>query len=75
MLIKKNTNKQGERMKTKKIEAGIYEIITNKNTYKVEQNLELFDKGWEIFSENGKEDIASTLSEAKEFIQIIEERA
>jgi len=62
-------------MKTKKIEAGIYEIITNKNTYKVEQNLELFDKGWEIFSKNGKEDIASTLSEAKEFIQIIEERA
>ena len=62
-------------MKTKKIEAGIYEIITNKNTYKVEQNLELFDKGWEIFSKNGKEDIVSTLSEAKEFIQIIEERA
>ena len=69
-----NKNK-GEKMKTKKIEADIYEIITNKNTYKVEQNLELFDKGWEIFSENGKEDIASTLSEAKEFIQIIEERA
>ena len=75
MLNKLTNNKQGERMKTKKIEAGIYEIITNKNTYKVEQNLELFDKGWEIFSENGKEDIASTLSEAKEFIQIIEERA
>jgi hypothetical protein len=75
MLNKLTNNKQGERMKTKKIEAGIYEIITNKNTYKVEQNLELFDKGWEIFSKNGKEDIASTLSEAKEFIQIIEERA
>jgi hypothetical protein len=75
MLNKLTNNKKGERMKTKKIEAGIYQITTNKNTYRVEQNIELFDKGWEIFSNNGKEDIASTLSEAKEFIQIIEERA
>lgn len=62
-------------MKTKKIQAGVYQITTNKDIYKVEQNDELFDKGWEIFSKNGKVDIASTLSEAKEFIQLIEGRA
>nr|BAR20289.1 hypothetical protein [uncultured Mediterranean phage uvMED] len=75
MLNKLTQTKQGERMKTKKIEAGVYQITTNKNTYRVEQNIELFDKGWEIFSNNGKEDIASTLYEAKELIHIIEERA
>jgi len=75
MLNKLKQTKQGEKMKTKKIQAGVYQITTNKDIYKVEQNDELFDKGWEIFSKNGREDIASTLSEAKEFIQLIEGRA
>ena len=75
MLNKLTQTKQGEKMKTKKIQAGVYQITTNKDIYTVEQNDELFDKGWEIFTKNGKEDLASTLSEAKEFIQLIEERA
>jgi len=75
MLNKLTQTKQGEKMKTKKIQAGVYQITTNKDIYTVEQNDALFDKGWEIFTKNGKEDIASTLSEAKEFIQLIEERA
>ena len=72
-MDKKNSN--GEKMKTKKLQAGVYQITTNKDIYKIQQNDELFDKGWEIFSKNGKEDVASTLSEAKQFIQLIEGRA
>ena len=75
MTNKTTQTKQGEKMKTKKIQAGVYQITTNKDIYTVEQNDELFDKGWEIFTKNGKKDIASTLSEAKEFIQLIEGRS
>ena len=42
--------KKGDKMKTKKIQAGVYQITTNKDIYTVEQNDELFDKVWEIFT-------------------------
>jgi len=72
-----NLNK-GERMKTKKIVSGTYEIKTNKYLYEVYQNEHLFDKGWElrIIHEHDKEWIETcpTLSDAKSLIQGIEQK-
>ena len=45
MTNKTTQTKQGEKMKTKKIQAGVYQITTNKDIYTVEQNDELFDQG------------------------------
>ena len=62
------------KMKTKKLQQGSYEITTSKNIYRIEQNIDLFDKGWEIIVDNEIIDIASTLSEGKSVIKMIEER-
>jgi len=61
-------------MKTKKLQQGSYQITTSKNIYRIEQNIELFDKGWEIIIDNEIIDVASTLSEGKSVIKMIEER-
>ena len=81
MLNKLTNNKQGERMKTKKIATGWYKITTNKDVYEVENNIELQVSGWELGvrhqhnNELEKIDTCATLKEAKEVIQMIEKRA
>lgn len=61
-------------MKTKKIQTGYYQITINNNVYTVEQNFDLFDNGWQIEIEDEIIDIASTLKEAKQVIQEIEDK-
>ena len=61
-------------MKTKKIQMGYYQITINNNIYTVEQNFDLFDNGWQIEIENEIIDIATTLKEAKQIIQEIENK-
>ena len=61
-------------MKTKKIQTGYYQVTINKNVYTVEQNFDLFDNGWQIEIQDEIIDIASTLKEAKQTINEIEER-
>ena len=66
-------------MKTKKIQAGVYQITTNKDVYEVENNLELETFGWEISvkhnGEREKIDTCASFKEAKSGINMIEERA
>ena len=61
-------------MKTKKIQMGYYQITINNNIYTVEQNFDLFDNGWQIEIEDEIIDIASTLKQAKQIIQEIEDK-
>ena len=61
-------------METKKIQTGYYQITINNNVYTVEQNFDLFDNGWQIEINDEIIDIASTLKEAKQVINEIEER-
>jgi len=61
-------------MKTKKIQMGYYQITINNNIYTVEQNFDLFDNGWQIEIEDEIIDIASTLKQAKQVIQEIEDK-
>jgi hypothetical protein len=61
-------------MKTKKIQMGYYQITINNNIYTVEQNFDLFDNGWQIEIEDEIIDIASTLKQAKQVIQEVENK-
>jgi hypothetical protein len=61
-------------MKTKKIQMGYYQITINNNIYTVEQNFDLFDNGWQIEIEDEIIDIASTLKQAKQVIQEVEDK-
>jgi len=61
-------------IKTKKIQTGYYQIKINNNIYTVEQNFDLFDNGWQIEIEDEIIDIASTLKEAKQVIQEVEDK-
>jgi len=61
-------------MKTKKIQIGYYQIKINNNIYTVEQNFDLFDNGWQIEFQDEIIDIATTLKEAKQIIQEIENK-
>ena len=61
-------------MKTKKIQMGYYQITINNSIYTVEQNFDLFDNGWQIEIEDEIIDIASTLKQAKQVIQEIEDK-
>ena len=61
-------------MKTKKIQMGYYQVTINNNIYTVEQNFDLFDNGWQIEIEDEIIDIASTLKEAKQVIQEVEDK-
>ncbi len=53
---------------------GYYQITINNNIYTVEQNFDLFDNGWQIEIEDEIIDIASTLKQAKQVIQEIEDK-
>ena len=61
-------------MKTKKIQMGYYQITINNNIYTVEQNFDLFDNGWQIEIDDEIIDIASTLKQAKQVIQEVEDK-
>lgn len=61
-------------MKTKKIQTGYYQITINNNIYTVEQNFDLFDNGWQIEIQDEIIDIATTLKQAKQIIQEIEDK-
>ena len=61
-------------MKTKKIQTGYYQITINNNVYTVEQNFDLFDNGWQIEIQDEIIDIASTLKQAKQVIQEVEDK-
>tara|TARA_R100000541_G_scaffold40987_1_gene48452 strand:+ start:360 stop:569 length:210 start_codon:yes stop_codon:yes gene_type:complete len=61
-------------MKTKKIQMGYYQITINNNIYTVEQNFDLFDNGWQIEIDDEIIDIASTLKQAKQVIQEVENK-
>ena len=61
-------------MKTKKIQTGYYQITINNNIYTVEQNFDLFDKGWQIEIQDEIIDIAITLKQAKQIIQEVENK-
>jgi len=62
-------------MKTKKIQKGWYEITYNNNTYEAEQNFDLFDNGWQLMKDGEIIDTCFSLTEAKNVIKMIEERA
>tara|TARA_R100000329_G_scaffold120393_1_gene99249 strand:+ start:380 stop:592 length:213 start_codon:yes stop_codon:yes gene_type:complete len=68
-------NKKGENMKTKKIQKGWYEVTYNNNKYEVEQNFDLFDNGWQLMKDGEIIDTCFSLTDAKNVIQMIEERA
>ncbi len=53
---------------------GYYQITINNNIYTVEQNFDLFDNGWQIEIEDEIIDIASTLKQAKQVIQEVEDK-
>ena len=61
-------------MKTKKIQMGYYQITINNNVYTVEQNFDLFDNGWQIEIQDEIIDIATTLKQAKQVIQEVENK-
>ena len=61
-------------MKTKKIQTGYYQITINNNIYTVEQNFDLFDNGWQIEIQDEIIDIATTLKQAKQIIQEVENK-
>ena len=61
-------------MKTKKIQTGYYQITINNSIYTVEQNFDLFDNGWQIEIQDEIIDIATTLKQAKQIIQEIENK-
>ena len=53
---------------------GYYQITINNNIYTVEQNFDLFDNGWQIEIDDEIIDIASTLKQAKQVIQEVEDK-
>ena len=53
---------------------GYYQVTINNNIYTVEQNFDLFDNGWQIEIEDEIIDIASTLKQAKQVIQEVEDK-
>ncbi len=53
---------------------GYYQITINNNIYTVEQNFDLFDNGWQIEIDDEIIDIASTLKQAKQVIQEVENK-
>ena len=53
---------------------GYYQVTINNNIYTVEQNFDLFDNGWQIEIDDEIIDIASTLKQAKQVIQEVEDK-
>ena len=53
---------------------GYYQVTINNNIYTVEQNFDLFDNGWQIEIEDEIIDIATTLKQAKQVIQEVEDK-
>ena len=53
---------------------GYYQITINNNIYTVEQNFDLFDNGWQIEIQDEIIDIATTLKQAKQIIQEVENK-
>lgn len=64
-----------KKMKVTKIVAGTYDVEINNSTFEIYQNLELWDKGWELreIKEFDREwhETFPTLKSAKEYLKEI----
>ena len=76
-MLNKLTNKGERKMKTKKIEAGLYQVTINNNIYEIEKDFDNQFQDWFLWhkSTGEKIDTCASLKEAKSVIQTIEERA